>query len=695
MIIILDINFNKLGIIKNAIKSERYEEINGENILNFSAILDEKLNSLINQDSIFEVDNDYFDISYLKKNANEDGSFTIDVEAEHISYRLNQKQYDLEFFTEHGSPWFILEQILQGTGFNIWGVHFFNSETYSIQEKISRRQLLMNFVNYLKAEIIFNGWSITLIPQRGQNTNRIMVKDKNIKVLSKSLNKKELDDNDNYLISYECEPIYLPGDNYSLGDKILLIQNDINISEELRIVNISYDIYDRTQMTFLLGNYINGIEKNLFRIITESIIKDKFYNNIRIGPRYGFEAIRNDKKTRAIFNSIDGIRLQKGDGLGGWTDQISFNLEGNAVIKGETEDGFTRITPEGIQVFDNLGQLHVFLGQFLPDRFGLQVRGNNQNTIIDEYGINPDFVKKFPNKIINSGFEKFESLPSSTLQYPGKPLYWIGDGLCTAWSSFEGDVGLELKPGQSIEQGMVDQFTHAGADPDWWSSQKTRISFRQKGGKVRVWVKLVANVGEYWLTNDNITPNISSFSLDFDFVDNWENGLRTFIFYPLPNAGKVNIKIQNISPEISYIDAVQIEPDFNGKWPSFYTPGPKSEAEQPAPRSLVKTITNKNLTTIQLNTDTFTEIVRSDVNVIDSARSLIILFNMIISGNNFLNIRLLLNGVIIKSFSGWYDGIVTFSHFTPPLALGVQIFSVEASGNLSIGFNFAEMGCLL
>jgi hypothetical protein len=45
----------------------RLEELNGENTLDFEAVLDAKLGNLIDEDSIFEVDDDYFDTAFLEK----------------------------------------------------------------------------------------------------------------------------------------------------------------------------------------------------------------------------------------------------------------------------------------------------------------------------------------------------------------------------------------------------------------------------------------------------------------------------------------------------------------------------------------------------------------------------------------------------------------------------------------------------
>lgn len=137
MIKILNSNFERQAILKEVINPNRFEEINGENTLTFSAILDEKTSTYIDENAVIELDDDYFDIACYKKNQNEDGTLTVDVEAEHISYRLNNPDYDIEYFASTGSPATVLSAILSGTGFTVGTIEFSDNVTYSAGKKIS------------------------------------------------------------------------------------------------------------------------------------------------------------------------------------------------------------------------------------------------------------------------------------------------------------------------------------------------------------------------------------------------------------------------------------------------------------------------------------------------------------------------------------------------------------------------------
>jgi len=325
MIKILDSNLNRQGVIKKAINPNRFEEINGENTLTFSSILDNKLISFLNENTSFELNNDYFDIAYYKKNANSDDSYTVDIEAEHISYRLNNPELNVEYFTEMGTPTYILGKILESTGFTVGDVEYSEIVTYSAQEAKSRRQLLMEFVAYLGGEAYFNKFKIGIVQHRGNLILKPVIKGKNVTVVSKIFNKRETDKAGNYLVSYTCEPIYLPGDEYSLGDEVLLIQKKLGIQEQLRVVRLSYDPYDNMNAVFELANYINGLEDDAYRIETSTLTKGKTYYGARISPENGFESIRSDKMARTVMNA-DTIAMQAGDGSGSnWTNKLYFD----------------------------------------------------------------------------------------------------------------------------------------------------------------------------------------------------------------------------------------------------------------------------------------------------------------------------------------------------------------------------------
>ncbi|MFI3115566.1 MAG: prophage endopeptidase tail family protein [Clostridia bacterium] len=325
MIKILNSNFERLAIIKDIISSNRYEEINGENTLDFTAILTEKNHTMITEDSIMEYDDDYFDIAYLRKSLNADGTYTIEVQAEHVSYRLNNSTYNVDYFTEYGYPNYILTKVLEDTEIQVGDVEFYDLITYSAQEAKSRRQLLMELASYIGAEIKFEKFKIDLVQHIGSTEAKNVVKGKNISVISKAVDKRNLNEDGEPTISYECTPISLSTDTYLLGDEILLLHTELGIKEELRVVSINKDVMDDSLTTLQFSKYVDGLASSLYQIETSSVSKDANYNGVRIGPEYGFEAVRNDNLARAYFRS-DRMAFQSGDGSGTtWKDRLYYD----------------------------------------------------------------------------------------------------------------------------------------------------------------------------------------------------------------------------------------------------------------------------------------------------------------------------------------------------------------------------------
>lgn len=197
-----------------------------------------------------------------------------------------------------------------------------------------------------------------------------------------------------------------------------------------------------------------------------------------------------------------------------------------------------------------------------------------KNQPVDQYGLNPEYFKYYPNKAWNSSFEVFDS---TTL----KPKYWDTDGVVSADANFDNTYSLKLAPGQYAQQAEVEG--EGLANPGWWAwCPETRISFRVKGdgGKVGVQVIQGGVAVPLWAwvkdAKGNWVKSTPTPSLVFDAAPDWPVALRTFAAQTSPTGGKMALRFENAGTVDVYVDAVTIEPDWTGRWPSFYTHGPKS-----------------------------------------------------------------------------------------------------------------------
>ena len=322
---ILDATLTELATIAAASSAVHTEKINSDNILNFSIRIKNSASAYITNTSVFELDGDYFDIAYYKKEQQGDGMLMVSVEAEHVSNRLNGSDYDVEYFTETGLPSVIFGKVLEGTGFTAGTIEFTEEITFSLQEAASRKSLLMQFVAYLGGEIEYDNFTISILTQRGSSTPKALTVGKDITIISKAVNKRTLDELGNPTVAYTCGAFKSAALN--LGDVVTLNYSRLDIDVSLRVMSKSYDPYNPNNVTVEIGNYINALEDDLYRIETQKVGKDALMNGCRIGPLYGFECIRNDKKFRSYHKS-DGFAYQIGDGTGEtWTDKLYFGYD--------------------------------------------------------------------------------------------------------------------------------------------------------------------------------------------------------------------------------------------------------------------------------------------------------------------------------------------------------------------------------
>ena len=342
---ILDSSITELAVVKAASSAVRTEKINADNTLNFSIRVKSGLAGYINETNVIELDGDYFDIAWYRKEQQSDGTLMVSVECEHTSYRLNDSIYNVEYFTMTGTPAEILAAILDGTGFSAGTVEYSGSVTFSLQEAASRRSLLMQFAKYMGGELEFEGLTISLLTQRGSSTPKAVKVGKDVTVISKTVNKRELDNEGNPIVSYTCG-VY-KGTLFDLGDVVTLSYPALDISTQLRVLSKSYDPFSPNNVTIEVGNSVSSLENDLYRIETQSVGKDKLMNGICIGPTYGFEAIRSDKRARAYYRS-DQMAMQTGDGSGGnWENKLYYDYDSET---GKTELYYNgKFTAEVIQ----------------------------------------------------------------------------------------------------------------------------------------------------------------------------------------------------------------------------------------------------------------------------------------------------------------------------------------------------------
>lgn len=429
---ILSAALAELDTIDHVISAERFERINSDNGLNFSVPLDATTNDLITTTNVVGYGTDYFDIARYTKGQNGSGLPVAQVECEHISYRLNDPAFNKEWFTEIGTPTQILTKLLDGTGFTVGTVDFTTAMTYSAQQAMSRRGLLMELIALLGGEGYFNGFTISILAQRGSTTPKDLTAYSNITVLSKSVDKRSLDALGNPTIAYQCaitNPVEL-----ALGDVVTLGYNLLDIDVTLRIVSISANPYDTSEIDIEVGNYTNALEDDMYRIETSMVAKGNTYYGARISPENGFESIRNDKMARTVMNA-DQFAMQTGDGSGSsWTNKLYFDPATDKYVF----DGTLSATMiEALEAeFDVTISQTVIVNQLSAQK------GNIAELTVDQIDTS-DFVQRYLDEDTSpvgywKGYDQFiefyeAAVPEGDIYYTqvknrqGQDIYWLDE----------------------------------------------------------------------------------------------------------------------------------------------------------------------------------------------------------------------------------------------------------------------------
>lgn len=339
LINILNTSFQPLAIIDTYTNDAIQETINGTYTLSFTAVMDEDGKSEYLVDgNLAEVEGQLFNIVHHRRTRATDGSILIAVDCEHVSYNLLLYEWEAGFVNA-GTPLQLLEMVLADTGFTIGTVQLSDIISVDLAENISARAILMVIAGQSGGELLFNGYEISLLTRRGQLRGVQFVLGKNILGIVKDVDTRS----GAVVTAYEIDVLELNSlpefeglEYFELGDTVLIIDPELGIDEDQRIVGYTYSPRRRINSKVVISNEIPGIADAVVSLRKTTVVKDKIYNGTRIGPENGFEAIRSDNLARTVMNATEGIKIQKGDGSGSnWTDVVYLDTEGNAVFSGK------------------------------------------------------------------------------------------------------------------------------------------------------------------------------------------------------------------------------------------------------------------------------------------------------------------------------------------------------------------------
>lgn len=330
MITILNRSRKPVAVLEDYFNDEINEQINGAYTLRFSVYMDEDKSQYIQVGNFAQVEGQLFNIIHHRRTRSDAGTIEIAVECEQVGYDLLFRLFEGGFI-HTGTPFQLLQRALEGTGFSVGTVEPTGLISIDLKENIDARAVVRTIAEQTGGELMYFGYSVSLLNRRGQDRGVQFRLGKNLRGIVKDVNGQS----GQVLTAYEVNvlelntlPEFKGLEYFELGDTVDVIDEELGINEQQRIIEYTYSPRERINSSVKIANYIHGIQYDIYRIQTTTVGKDKWMYGVKIGPDQGIVTERYDKRARSIWNA-DEFRMQKGNGNGSYTDALYFDPQNN------------------------------------------------------------------------------------------------------------------------------------------------------------------------------------------------------------------------------------------------------------------------------------------------------------------------------------------------------------------------------
>ena len=244
-----------LQTVDKVLSANLRESLEGELTFEFSTLAGR--GEYIYPGCVAEYEGDYFNIVRVAKTISS-GLMTISATCEHISYVLNDDRYKISAFDFTGLPATGLAQLLTGTQFSAGAVEFTNSVTMKINQSVTRREALMQFVAICGGEIEYSGHLISIRRHRGSTAVKQLMDGKKVTDVSVTFDSRSATE------SYEVA--FHKAADFAVGDEVQIVFTPMHISTRTRIIAMEYNPFYKYSIRVEVGSYKPTINDNLYRI---------------------------------------------------------------------------------------------------------------------------------------------------------------------------------------------------------------------------------------------------------------------------------------------------------------------------------------------------------------------------------------------------------------------------------------------
>lgn len=178
---------------------------------------------------------------------------TCSIESEHISYELNDPQYNLSAFALLGTPEEILTAALVGTPYTVGTVEPTTVRTIAMMEESSRRAIIFTIAALCEAEITYSGdgRTVNLVNHRGSVEPVDPFELDTVETLS--ISRDKLAGTTSYTITTGKKSTLQCGDNLHLAFE------PYDLDVDTRIIAMQYNPYTPFEVSIEVGDHVPDI----------------------------------------------------------------------------------------------------------------------------------------------------------------------------------------------------------------------------------------------------------------------------------------------------------------------------------------------------------------------------------------------------------------------------------------------------
>jgi len=235
------------------------QKLDGECSLD-ATIITKQTEGYVASGCLAEVEGLIFTITEVKKNISSGVCYT-QFSGDHVSYLLNDADYEVQAFDMTDAPRNILLTLLSGTPFTAGEVDMEEDVTLRVNKNATCRACLMQLVALTGGEIEYFGYSIGIRSHVGTETPIEIMSESLVQDISFSNNANE--DVTNYSLS-----LYQKG-SLEIGDELHIVFPKLGINAYSRIVGMDWNPFNYKEVSITVGQYIPTINDSLYQIETK------------------------------------------------------------------------------------------------------------------------------------------------------------------------------------------------------------------------------------------------------------------------------------------------------------------------------------------------------------------------------------------------------------------------------------------